>query len=414
MFGRIGVRSVDEVNKDFVRNPMKRADIVRWLDGFSPEGLHLLRRVRDGQKRLFARRAIAENRRDVLLSEPWFIDELTVTESGIRVTGWAFPPGGESIQKSKPRFAVNGQLAPDVDIEVREDVAYKFWQREGAELSGFVLRVEVPPSQAYVKGKLEISYLNSPAALPMGLMHFWRSYDPAVEREVPDDRQRYRVIGNTDVAGFLLSGATDFARLECAIQAATGRPFSSFGALLDWGSGCGRVARYSSRTTSGDFFGCDVDEENVRWCAANLPGQYLHTSMYPPLPFANSQFDLVYGISIFTHFREALQDRWLDELRRVTKPGGFALLTVHGKTAIEFAGFHPNDYVRMNKAVREAGIFVAGENDQLRGAVLGEEYVNVFHSEDYIRKRWSKWFSIVAVIPGYIFTHDLVILRRDA
>ena len=41
-----------------------------------------------------------------------------------------------------------------------------------------------------------------------------------------------------------------------------------------------------------------------------------------------------------------------------------------------------------------------------------EEYVNVFHSKDYVQRKWSKWFSILNIVPGYIFTHDLVVLKR--
>ena len=39
------------------------------------------------------------------------------------------------------------------------------------------------------------------------------------------------------------------------------------------------------------------------------------------------------------------------------------------------------------------------------------EYVNVFHHRDYVSRHWSRWFEVLHVIPGYIFTHDLVVLR---
>jgi len=51
----------------------------------------------------------------------------------------------------------------------------------------------------------------------------------------------------------------------------------------------------------------------------------------------------------------------------------------------------------------------------LNGAVEHpEEYVNVFHSADYIRQHWSGWFEVLAIIPGYIFTHDLIVLKSKA
>ena len=42
----------------------------------------------------------------------------------------------------------------------------------------------------------------------------------------------------------------------------------------------------------------------------------------------------------------------------------------------------------------------------------GGEYVNVFHSHDYIRRTWGRYFDVVAINPGYILTHDLVVLRK--
>jgi SAM-dependent methyltransferase len=230
---------------------------------------------------------------------------------------------------------------------------------------------------------------------------------------MPDAAQRFRVIGNDDEFGFRLTGATDFRRLSRAAAVFASRDFGSFESILDWGCGCGRVARYATRKLAGQFTGCDIDAGNVAWCQDHLPGEYLHTGLRPPLPFDDARFDLVYGVSVFTHFREALQDAWLEELRRVIRPGGFLLATTHGRTAIDFAGLEPNDYVALMRRVVENGIMFSGENTQLDGAVDHDaQYVNVYHSKAYVRSHWKKWFDVVEIIPGYIFTHDLVVLRR--
>jgi hypothetical protein len=58
---------------------------------------------------------------------------------------------------------------------------------------------------------------------------------------------------------------------------------------------------------------------------------------------------------------------------------------------------------------------VSSQNNDLDGAVeKPEEYVNVFHSLDYIRRPWSRWLDVVDILPGYVFTHDLVVLARGA
>jgi len=38
----------------------------------------------------------------------------------------------------------------------------------------------------------------------------------------------------------------------------------------------------------------------------------------------------VIGYSVFTHLTEAMQRQWLEELRRITAPGGLVLVTAHG------------------------------------------------------------------------------------
>ena len=66
--------------------------------------------------------------------------------------------------------------------------------------------------------------------------------------------------------------------------------------VLDWGVGCGRIARWvaSDVTASGgQFLGVDIHPKLIGWCAAALPGRYLRTGLRPPLPFADHSLDLV-------------------------------------------------------------------------------------------------------------------------
>jgi SAM-dependent methyltransferase len=55
------------------------------------------------------------------------------------------------------------------------------------------------------------------------------------------------------------------------------------------------------------------------------------TELEPPLPYADCSFDLVYAFSIFTHLSVDLADRWIAELVRILKPGGYAWFTIHGE-----------------------------------------------------------------------------------
>jgi len=84
--------------------------------------------------------------------------------------------------------------------------------------------------------------------------------------------------------------------------------------------------------------GCDIDKRHVNWVAGNL--DYMTaclTSVNPPLPFGDDEFDAIISISIFTHLTEKSQDDFLAELSRITSSDGYLFLTVHGSRAMERA-----------------------------------------------------------------------------
>src|SRR5262249_2249231 len=142
--------------------------------------------------------------------------------------------------------------------------------------------------------------------------------------------------------------------------------------------------------------GCDIDQDNIAWCRAHLAGSFVDCSMTPPLPFDDASFDLVYGVSVFTHLREPMQSRWLEELSRVMKRGGLVATTIHGQTAIDFSRQPPSEYARLQEEVKAKGIVFTGENSQLDGhAEHGGEYVNVLHSADYVHRVWGRFFEVV-------------------
>jgi SAM-dependent methyltransferase len=264
----------------------------------------------------------------------------------------------------------------------------------------------------YPNGVMKISRSAEENGIDSG-RNSWYLPDVSAQSRLPGEDRRFRVMGNRDVAAFLYTGATDFHRLDDVVQKLEGRPIGSFGSVLDWGVGCGRLARHFPAPHAMSLTGCDIDHDNVEWCRANLAGHFVPSTIAPPLPFSDDTFDLVYGVSVFTHLREALQDAWLAELRRVTKAGGIVLATVHGETAVEFCRRPPDEYAKLNAAIAGAGLLVSSLNSQLAGRVAQpEEYVNVFHDRAYIMRRWSRHFDILHVIPGYIFTHDLVVMRR--
>jgi SAM-dependent methyltransferase len=104
--------------------------------------------------------------------------------------------------------------------------------------------------------------------------------------------------------------------------------------ILDWGCGTGRVLRHLPNIAgeSNQYFGCDYNPKYVKWCTENLENiDFKLNIVTPPLDYENEKFDVIYGISIFTHLSLEQHYKWFKELYRVLKPDGVLFLTTHGK-----------------------------------------------------------------------------------
>ncbi len=125
--------------------------------------------------------------------------------------------------------------------------------------------------------------------------------------------------------------------------------------VLEFGVGCGRVARWTTRLRpDAAFDGCDIDGRLLDWSKTHLPGRYALTAPEPPLPYPNGAFDLVYALSVFTHMHEPQAKAWLAELARVTRPGGLAILSFLDDRLPQAADVQPR-LTRDGFAVRREG-----------------------------------------------------------
>jgi len=145
---------------------------------------------------------------------------------------------------------------------------------------------------------------------------------------VPSSRLRVLVAGTADLDWFLESGRLAEQSIRTA-AARHGTEIDEVGTMLDFGCGCGRVTRRWQGLHG--VHGTDMNADAVAWCRRNLPFARFETNgLTPPLGFPAESFDVVYGLSVFTHLATDLQRAWLAELRRVLRHGGLLVLTTHG------------------------------------------------------------------------------------
>ena len=215
---------------------------------------------------------------------------------------------------------------------------------------------------------------------------------------LPPRRLMVRVAGTADPDWFLRGGRAAYDAIAAHV------PLGEVGSLLDFGCGCGRVTRYWS-ASSAAVSGSDVSRKAVEWCRANLPfARFELNALAPPLAFDDESFDLVYGLSVFTHLTADLQLAWRDELRRVLRPGGILLVTTHGESYLPRL-----DYAE--RARFEAGDLVVRWSD-----LPGTNLCSAYHPELYLRETFADGFTFLELEPEGARgnpTQDLVLLRKD-
>ena len=200
-----------------------------------------------------------------------------------------------------------------------------------------------------------------------------------------DTERRVRIAGTDDALLFASLGLSDSLILGRAFREYFSRDYADCEAILDWGCGCARVARFVAEFAPEKLTGIDIDPDNIQWCKQNIAqAEFESIGLHPPTRFDDESFDLVYGISVFTHLSEADQDRWLAELQRITKPGGAVLMSIQGEIAFFRAD---SDFPAVPRS-GERGFYVYGRSPDLDEVVPEmketDYYKNIFHSRRYI------------------------------
>ena len=349
----------------------------------------------------------------LLDSAPWCVSDVTLNEAGneISIQGWAFAP---KENYSPVTFTINDIEFDHVAYPIhRSDIGSIFWFRPNSEWSAFSCKTYIDPDKAFSNGVTAFKFCDKRTLRPLREEHNVYYIDPRFDPiTFPEDKQRKRVHGSEHLSSFIVEGGSTYIKLEQALERACNKGFRDFSDILDWGCGCGRVSRYFYNCPNIHLTGVDIDSDNVRWCQENLTfGDFYNSPLYPPMQLDSSSFDLLIGISIFTHLKESEQFAWLEELRRVAQKGAILLMTVQSDFAVCSTPMGFGQIV----ALKQAGFIGGGQNHDLDGQISDASYyTNSIHTREYIVDRWSKYFEILEIIPTYIGNmQDLVVMRKS-
>jgi len=224
---------------------------------------------------------------------------------------------------------------------------------------------------------------------PASLVHnfqFWLGGNKET-LPIPGVWARLLVAGTADIPGFLEMGRRGFDCIRDTLER-NGTPVEGLKDVLDFVCGCGRVIRYWNGFAEKRICGTDINDYLVEACRRCVPfASISQNSMAAKLDYANQSFDLVYAFSVFTHLDIKAQKAWRDEFRRILRPRGILLLTVHG-----------NAY-KGHLSGKELEDFSAGRPVVRHGQFPGGNLCVAFHPESYVRETLAEGFEIVDAVP---------------
>ncbi len=182
--------------------------------------------------------------------------------------------------------------------------------------------------------------------------------------------------------------------------------------VVDFGCGWGRMARFFLKDVAPErLLGLDCVPAMVEAAVAtNRWSMFEVIEPLPPAPLGTASVDLVYAYSVFSHLSEEAHAKWLEEFRRILRPGGVAVVTTRPRSF--FADCERLRVEGVKDAVaRSAADAFGGDGPQWRrrydagefchasigasGALMDSLYGETAIPESYVRRVWSQWFDVM-------------------
>jgi SAM-dependent methyltransferase len=209
------------------------------------------------------------------------------------------------------------------------------------------------------------------------------------------NRQVFLTSGMNAMSNFLRAGAKAGLDLEHATAA------------FELGTGGARLIRHLRGIEGMRLVASDLLDENVAWCRANLPDiEFYKNELEPPLSFAkDSEFDFAFAFSVFTHIPLNLQRPWIEELARILKPNGVAIVTV---TGTEMAKFMMSE-AEYDEFIERGDYTMGPDHPRVSASSKLIGYWDVFMTPQRVDELYGHAFEIVEHNPG---RQSIVSLRK--
>ena len=341
----------------------------------------------------------------------WNLNSVSITDKQLSFTGWALPYSGLD---NGTRIMVNGNSIEDIVFEESEEVArlYPWWPN--ARRSSFS---KVVSTRELVLAEEELIFEAVPTS-PKEKNQFTSIktalyFNPSdLTGNFPDEVTQSR-IGSTNIFQFSMAGLTLYHQFKRVFEQYSGQLWTNNKLVIDWGCGSGRVARHIIKELNSDqfFLGLDIDKLAIDWANGNIAPFFKPSEIDPPLPIDTGAADIILAYSVLTHLAVNDMRKWIKEISRVTRKGGYFIFTILSDTAL--IALMPYAKTDLISKFRESGIYDTEENSQLESmGVSGEYYRNVWLRKELIKREIEEYFEMIALERNFHYYQDVVICKR--
>jgi ubiquinone/menaquinone biosynthesis C-methylase UbiE len=204
--------------------------------------------------------------------------------------------------------------------------------------------------------------------------------------------------------------------------------------LLDFGTGWGRIARCFLRDFKGkNIVGSDVNPHFLKMCRDSFScGSFIQSEEMPPLSYTSARSeqiifpsqsnDFIVAYSVFSHLSEQASVSWINEFKRILRPGGMLAITTRGRWFFDTVEALKNQDVtgyakglsEMFEDFSEAKkIYDAGNVVHVTNELIGDgrHYGETFIPEAYVRKVFASEFDFVAFHQDE-GAHPIIVLQN--
>ncbi len=218
---------------------------------------------------------------------------------------------------------------------------------------------------------------------------------------------------------YWLSGLEDYLKIEQAAK----RYGVDARSVFDFGCASGRVVRhFAAQSDIPEIWGSDINRRHIRWLYEFMPHTIkpIFNHCIPALPIRDNSVDIITAFSVFTHI-DTFETSWLAELQRILSDDGIAYITVHNEDT--WAAIRKSIDDKSNRLVQS----IINIDPTFRETLMGEMpdtksvyrfsqsgpyRAQVFHSNNFLRQVWGRFFSIEEILPLHHARQTVLILRN--